>query len=335
MRTIKEIFIPGDYLVTKGERFPGVESLYAALIADGVIRPTKTTSIWPNYTLDRTRDYLSAAGERVIGTQKPFLWNTSGIADKVTWWETFRINSDLLRLAEIKQAFEQGNSVPIVVEYWTAFADCLRLTPKKLFEELHGVETEDQLLQIPFEEAQKIGWKASEEGKKAKYPDWTYAVYVNGERIELMPLVARIPYKRGPGCFIATAMSGYLFSEAYSWTVIGARGGDSVAANAILENRPAVILPKVSDGLLYIEGVEEFHNLLMQQVMEAARNATKKGITVTGLEFFGITDLDKVGPQTGWPRKVKCYDNLEGLDFWLKLGERWLSGEDLDDQGYL
>jgi len=86
---------------------------------------------------------------------------------------------------------------------------------------------------------------------------------------------------------------------------------------------------------LYIDGVEEFHNLLIKRITDAIKASTARNEFVIGMCYCGRAALAPIGEEMGLPRRVFPEDNLEGLDFHVLIqGKGWLSGIDLKEEGY-
>ncbi len=338
MQTVLELFIPKDVLrrVTIGPRSSEEGVVWSSRqILDGVFRPTggNTEQIitGPDWTFDQIRQLVQ--GQHHI--------NSGGISDKGCWFQIFGKEandiglSDKLTLAEIKQSFEMGNSFPIVPAYWLAFEECLDRAGEENFRNAHGYGRDD-LLQLPMEECQKVARTAKSREHNVPAANWTFLVraWKDGEYVfHELPRVSRVPGTRLQDCFIAGVRRSVFDPTKWAVMITGGRGGSTVAANAVFDR---LMLTTNETGpnrevvLRFTEGVEEYHDLLLNRIEAVTNLAQQQGKGVEGFEWLGETELDKVGERLGWPiRVVVPRWQLKGLDFAARIDGIWYTGEEL------
>ncbi|MDO8424497.1 MAG: hypothetical protein Q7S70_00975 [bacterium] len=338
MQSVQELFIPKDVarIVTIGPRDPEMGVDWSSrMIVDGSFRGSggnvQQFLTGPSWTFDQLKGAIRGF---------PHI-NNGGISDKACWFQVFGRTSggvglsDQLTLGEIKAAFERGDSAPIVPAYWLAIEECLNRAGEENFRQAHGFGRES-LLDMPMEEAQKVGRTKKSRDSKVPMPNWTFLArkwqdnkYQAGEVCR----VSWVPGTRLQDCFIAGVRRSVFDPTKWAIYVIGGRGGSTVAANAILDRMP-LVTGETGPGkeviLRFAEGIEIYHDTLLSRIKEATERAQSLGKGVEGFEWFGECELDKVGEQLGWPVKAVVPKwNLKGIDFGALIGGVWHSGEEL------
>lgn len=329
-----------DALVSVGERDPwaGVTAL-DKLGVDTTYRATPRLAIFTTEMLEMTfeerRRFLAMRGEASGLGSEPSMIISGGIPMAVSFDQGYQIKIDQITLGALDAAFKLPTTAnPLTVNYRLAVEESLKNTGEDLFRKIHGFD-KSNLLKIPLSEMQLVGRKAVEE-KKAAPLNWECWVRTkNGESKKLFR-GADVPFTKAHDGFVSSIRPSIHFPSRFAAVNRGLRAGGSGAANAvILNDSTPTYLAKTGIVKLYIEGVEEFHDLLVERTTEAIKVANEKSEFVIGVCYCGRAALAPIGEEMGLPKRVYPEDNLEGLDFHILIQNKgWLSGIDLTDEGY-
>ena len=327
-----------EALTVVGERDPwvgvvamdkvGVDTTYRAIPHLAVF-----TSDMLKMGFEERKIYLENRGKLSgLGTETSLIIS-GGIGVFVSFDQGYQIKEDVLTLGKLDKAFKSGISNPLTVNYLSAAGESLDVTREETFRKLHGYDKKT-LSQMPLSEMQLVGRK-EKDGKKAAYPNWEVWVRTS-EGVERYFRGADIPFIRGSDGFVSSVMPSIHFPKRFAMVNRGMRAGGTGGANSVtLRDSTPTYSGKQGIVKFYVDGAEEFNDLLVDKVLEATKIATRRGEFVRGVNFCGKTFLEPVGEEKGLPTKVWPKDNLEKKDFWMWIEKDWLSAEDLDDQGYL
>ncbi|MCK5084341.1 MAG: hypothetical protein KAQ64_01675 [Candidatus Pacebacteria bacterium] len=307
----------------------GVDTTYRAIPKLAIF-----TTEMLGMTFKERRHFLAMRGKASGLGSEPSMIISGGIPMAISFDQGYQITADKITLGVLDRAFKSPNANPLTVNYRLAVEESLENTGEKLFREIHGYDLSN-LLQMPLSEMQLVGRKAVGE-KRAAPLNWECWVRArNGETKKLFR-GADVPFEKANDGFVSSIRPSIHFPSRFAAVNRGLRGGGSGAANAIMLNDSTpTYLAKNGIVKLYIEGVEEFHDLLLERVSDVIKAAISRDEFCIGMCYCGRAVLAPIGEEMGLPRRVYAEDNLEGLDFHALIqGKGWLSGLDLKEEGY-
>jgi len=328
-----------ETIVCVGERDPwaGVKAM-DKIGVDTTYRATPHLAVFTTKMLEMTfeerRHFLAMRGEASGLGSEPSMIISGGIPMAISFDQGYQITVDEITLGALDAAFKSPDANPLTVNYRSAVEESLENTGEELFRKIHGYDRSN-LLQMPLSEMQLVGRKTVK-GEKAAPLNWECWVRTKDGNIRKLFRGADVPFKEANDGFVSSIRPSIHFPNRFAVVNRGLRGGGSGAANAVMLHDPMpTYSAKTGIVKLYVDGVEKFHNLLIERLTDVIKASTARNEFVIGMCYCGRAALAPIGEEMGLPRRVYAEDNLEGLDFHALIQERgWLSGIDLKEEGY-
>ncbi len=366
-----------DIVVTTGMRTEERMSEFDGSLTDGVQFPSRDARL-PWWKTQEGRGLEDVVDLEFLQNRVPVLGQKNfeidgGISNPMTYMQVFQVHGNGLKLGNIETNFKTGareNGVdrvpPIGFAYWRSFKACAAADPE-LFEKVYG-ESPENVGQVSIAHLRNVSSEHGEfyrelnpDGKRLPFPQWVLTARIEpahnykheGYEEEQLAWTPKVPFRAGKSVAVAYLELPSIFNPVkYAVQVTGAKGGDTMAMNALLTRQqdyrwPTEIkqgedkVPIIID--VHTEGINETHDLFAQTISEIREEAYKRhqrtaGFVVTAETYLRLKQFEDLPRQNFWgmPESIRTATaRFPEVDFAAKIDGKWMLGHELDDKGYI
>lgn len=360
-----------DVIVTVGPRTEKEITYYDRAIVDGISYPSRECPLpWYVKKVDESGEEVVEVVDKTFFQEKyPILKDkcieiSGGIANPLTFMQVFRVEGNGIKLKDVEKNFKTAgvkNGIeevpPLAFAYWDSFERCVKDDPE-FFEEIYKIPVEN-FKDLSMALLRNIGNEKKVYGteKSLPYPQWNLVARMENGEIgkdgtiegygeEQVIWTPRVPFTGGTSAAVGYFLPSIFNRKKPTIQVTGAKGGDTTAMNAVITNQERFLFDTGNKDhptvYVYVDGVEELHDLIYEAVSEVQKKAYEKSKIVDAFAIGIQTYLRKKEFEDsgitiyGLPEEVKTIrKSFPSIDFWARIDKKWKNGDELKDEGYL